>query len=262
MSGAPLPAWVDGRLASVGALGDAPEGPGCYTTARVEATTPRFAERHVLRLRRDAAQLGLEPPSSGSCRKALVTLAATAFPTGAGIVRLELRADGRGGARLIGTARPLGQDPPVFCALVSPLCHPGPGATPGVKLSERALLDDAADQARRSGADEAILLDREGWLVEGARTNLVGVGASGAPWTPPLARGGVAGLAREIVLESLTEIGETDVSRESLATAREIVALNAVRGALPVVRLDGRPVGSGEPGPLCERLRRILAAAA
>jgi branched-subunit amino acid aminotransferase/4-amino-4-deoxychorismate lyase len=76
-----------------------------------------------------------------------------------------------------------------------------------------------------------------------------------------VARGGVAGLAREIVLESCSELRETDVSRESLAAAQEIVALNAVRGAVPVIRLEGRPVGSGQPGPLSERLRSILAAA-
>jgi branched-subunit amino acid aminotransferase/4-amino-4-deoxychorismate lyase len=252
---------MDGRLAPADALDDAPAGSGCYTTARVEAATPRFAERHVRRLRRDAAQLGLEPPPPESCLKALVTLSVAAFPSGAGIVRLELRADGRGGTRLIGTARPLGHDPAVLGAVVSPLCHPGPGAAPGAKLSARGLLDDAADRARRSGADEAILVDREGWVVEGARTNLAGIGPSGAAWTPPVARGGVAGLAREIVLESCSELRETDVSRESLAAAQEIVALNAVRGAVPVIRLEGRPVGSGQPGPLSERLRSILAAA-
>lgn len=262
MTGGPLSAWVDGRLAPGDALGKLPAGPGCYTTALVEAATPRFAERHVRRLRADAAQLSLEPPSHACCLQALVALAATAFPSGVGIVRLELRADETGCARLLGSARPLGADPAVFCAVVSPLRHPGPSPAPGAKLSERAVLDAAAEQAHRSGADEAILLDREGWVVEGARTNLAGVSSSGAPWTPPLARGGVAGVAREIVLESLSELREVDVSRESLATAREIVALNAVRGAVPVVRLDGRPVGSGRPGPLSERLRRLLAATA
>jgi branched-subunit amino acid aminotransferase/4-amino-4-deoxychorismate lyase len=251
---------MDGRLAPPEALGELAAGVGCYTTARVEVAKPRFALRHVRRLRRDAAQLGLEPPSPESCLKALMTLSATAFPRGAGIVRLELRADERGATRLLGMARALGHDPPVFSAVVSRGHHPGPGAAPGAKLSARAVLDEAADQARRTGADEAILVDCEGWVVEGARTNLAGVDTEGRPWTPPLARGGVAGLAREIVIEALPELLETDVPRQSLAGAREIVALNAVRGALPVTRLDGRPVGSGQPGPLSEQLRRILAA--
>ena len=98
-------------------------------------------------------------------------------------------------------------------------------------------------------------------FIKISRTNLAGVDPSGRPWTPPLARGGVAGLLREIVLESLPELRELDVRAETLASAQEIVALNAVRGARPVVRLDGRSVGSGQPGPLSERLRRILAAA-
>jgi branched-subunit amino acid aminotransferase/4-amino-4-deoxychorismate lyase len=130
-----------------------------------------------------------------------------------------------------------------------------------VKLSARAALDDAFEQARLAGADEAILADREEWVVEGARTNLAGVDATGAPWTPPLHRGAVAGIAREIVLESLPELREVDVPRDALANARELVVLNAVRGARPVVELDGRPVGSGRPGPLCAQLKRILASA-
>jgi hypothetical protein len=43
------------------------------------------------------------------------------------------------------------------------------------------------------------------------------------------------------------------------ATAAEIIALNAVRGALPITRLEGRPVGGGKPGPWPRRLAEALA---
>jgi branched-subunit amino acid aminotransferase/4-amino-4-deoxychorismate lyase len=239
----------------------AARGLGCVTTAGVSSGRPRLAERHVRRLRRDAERLGLVPPSAEECHRALATLAAEAFPRGEGIVRLELRPDAGGGAHLVGTTRPLGDDPPVLNAVISSVCHPGPGPAPGAKLCARTAFDDAFEQARLAGADEAILADREGWVVEGARTNLVGVDGTGAAWTPPLHRGAVAGIAREIVLESLPELREVDVPRDALADARELVVLNAVRGARSVIELDGRPLGSGRPGPLCAQLKRILAGA-
>jgi branched-subunit amino acid aminotransferase/4-amino-4-deoxychorismate lyase len=218
---------VDGRLAPAGAIAAA-RGLGCVTTAGVSSGRPRLAERHVRRLRRDAEHLGLVPPSAEECHRALATLAAEAFPHGEGIVRLELGPGAGGRTLLVGTTRPLGDDPPVLSAVVSSVCHPGPGPAPGAKLRARAAFDDAFEQARLAGADEAILADR---------------------------------IAREIVLESLAELREVDVPREALADARELVVLNAVRGARPVVELDGRPVGSGRPGSLCAQLKRILAGA-
>ena len=222
---------------------------GCYTTAGVVSGRPRFAERHVRRLRRDAEKLGLDAPSAEVCHEALATLTAEAFPDGEGIVRLELRPDARGRARLVGSTRPLGDEPRVLSAVVSDVEHPGPGPALGAKLCARSVFEEAFERARRVGAQEALLVDREAWVVEGARTNVAGVDAAGVAWTPPLARGAVGGLAREIVLESLGSLCEMDVPREALASAREIVVLNAVRGARPVVRLDGRPVDPGSPAP-------------
>jgi branched-subunit amino acid aminotransferase/4-amino-4-deoxychorismate lyase len=232
--------------------------PGCYTTARVAGGRPWLAERHVARLRRDAARLGLPPPSEAECRRALADGAARAGGRGEGILRLELRAGEDGRARLWVTARPLGSDPLQWTALSAPLLHGGPGPAPGVKLLGRPDLEAARRAAREAGADEALLFDAEGRLVEGARSSLVVVTEEGAWRTPPLGRGGVAGLAREIALGGLAGLEEADVSRGELVRAREIVALNAVRGARPIVRLDGAPVGPGRPGPLAGRLAALL----
>ena len=58
--------------------------------------------------------------------------------------------------------------------------------------------------------------------------------------------------------QRLPEIAESDLHRRALGEARELIAVNAVRGASPVVELDGRPVGDGRPGPAALRLREIL----
>jgi branched-chain amino acid aminotransferase len=216
----------------------------------------RCLDRHVRRLRRDAGALGLAEPDPSLCERALRELAREAFGAGDGIVRLEWR-----GARLVGRPRPLGDERDTWRAVLSRAVHPGPGATAGVKRIDLPHVARARAEARAAGADEAILLDAEGRVVEGARTNLVIALAGGTAVTPPLARGGVAGLAREIVLEGAPEIREVDLSRDDLFAARELVATNGVRGARPVVAIDGRPVGDGRPGPLARRLAALLEAA-
>jgi branched-subunit amino acid aminotransferase/4-amino-4-deoxychorismate lyase len=48
------------------------------------------------------------------------------------------------------------------------------------------------------------------------------------------------------------------ISREHVARARELIALNAVRGARAITQLEGQAIGSGEPGPVCRELERLL----
>jgi D-alanine transaminase len=96
--------------------------------------------------------------------------------------------------------------------------------------------------------------------VEGARTNLVVVDREGTPRTPPLARGAVSGVGLELLRELAPTVIEADVSRADLESARELIAINSVRGAVPVVQLDGTPVGDGTPGAVAAHLAEVLSA--
>ncbi len=107
------------------------------------------------------------------------------------------------------------------------------------------------------GADEALLLDAAGFLVEGARSNVFVARPDGALVTPPLCRGAVAGVAREIVLERIPEAIEDDVGRELLMQAREVILVNAVRGAVRAESIDGRALAGGA-APWTRRLRELL----
>ena len=73
--------------------------------------------------------------------------------------------------------------------------------------------------------------------------------------TPDLSRGGVAGVGLEVLRERSIEIRERDIKTGDLFAARELIAVNAVRGPRPVVTLDGRPIGDARPGPVAKRLR-------
>jgi branched-subunit amino acid aminotransferase/4-amino-4-deoxychorismate lyase len=231
------------------------EGRGCYTSVRIRAGAPRFADRHVRRLVRGAAALGLPAVDPRLLRRALDELAAAAFPAGEGVVRLQLSRDGRGALRVVGVPRGLGEDAKEWRAVTAPLVHPGPMLGGGHKLTDRLLQALASDAARAAGVEEALLFDADGYLVEGARTNAVALGADGALCTPPPERGAVAGIALEVMSERLP-VFRRDLSRRKLCAARGVAVINAVRGARPLVALDGNPLGP-ESGALAARLNAV-----
>lgn len=235
------------------------EGRGCYTTARVEAGRVRFAERHARRVREQARALRIGDVSEAAVLAALTDVAKAAFPDGEGAIRVQASRDGAGAVHLVAVPRALGATRPAWSAHTAPFTYAGAVPLGGAKVASRLLHALALDAARDAGCDEALLFDEAGRLVEGARTNLFAVRDPGALVTPPAARGPVLGIARQVVLERVPEADEDDVRREELPSLRELVAVNALRGARPVVRVDGRPVGDGAPGPWAERLARALA---
>jgi branched-subunit amino acid aminotransferase/4-amino-4-deoxychorismate lyase len=255
--------WVDGRLRPLGAPAlraddlAFSEGRGCFTTTRVRAGRPVRIERHVERLCRDAACLGLGRLEPEVCRRALIELAAAAFGDGDGVVRLQASRDAEAQLHLVALPRALPAPKPAWTAVVAPFPHPGAAQPcPGAKTSGRLVYALALEAAQRAGADEAVLIDAAGYLVEGAISNLVWADADGVVATPPLSRGAVAGVTRALVRERAPEIEERDVHANT--RVQELIALNAVRGAIPIVQLDGRPVGAGRPGPAAKYLAELL----
>lgn len=233
------------------------EGRGCYTSVRIAGGRPRFEERHLRRLARGAAALGLGRFDPEAARRALRALAAAALPGGEGAVRLSLSRDGTGSLRLAAVARGLGHDPAVWSAIRSPIPHEMPPLPGGHKLTSHLVCALAAEAARRAGADEALLFDRAGFLVEASRSNVVLVDAEDRLLTPPLSRGCVAGVAREVLCERVS-LCERDIGPAALREACALFAINAVRGARPIARLDGEPIG--DPGhPFAARLSEALA---
>jgi branched-subunit amino acid aminotransferase/4-amino-4-deoxychorismate lyase len=258
----PGPIWVDGTLrpadaAAVRADDSAfSEGRGCYTSVRIRAGAPTFAHRHVRRLERDARALGLPTVDPAILTLALGELARAAFGGGDGVVRLQLSRDGEGALHVVGVARELGEEPPAWRAVTAPFPHPGPLIAGGPKLTHRLLQALAADAAHAAHAEEALLFDASGWLVEGARTNVVALVADGALCTPPAARGAVAGIALEVAGERLP-IAQRDLSRSDVLAARGVAVLNAVRGARALVSLDGAALGA-ESAEFAARLAAVL----
>lgn len=133
------------------------------------------------------------------------------------------------------------------------------GRLKSISLMGNVLL--SLDAAGRH-ADEAIFL-RDGLVAEGAATNVFIAGRDGDGRehlaTPSLGSVPIlAGVTRAIILDAAPDIVERPVAAEELRRATEVILTGSTTMVASVTRLDGRPVGTGAPGPHAHRLLRLL----
>jgi D-alanine transaminase len=124
------------------------------------------------------------------------------------------------------------------------LCH-----IKAIALLPNVLL---RQQAAAAGAYEAILI-RDGLVTEGAASNVFIV-SCGVVKTPPKDIALLPGITRDLIVELLAEsdipYSEVEIPESELKDADEIWLTSSTREILPVVELNGIPVGTGKPGPL------------
>ena len=95
-------------------------------------------------------------------------------------------------------------------------------------------------------------------VASDTRPNIILVLDSGGLVTPALELGAVEGLGLTIVIESRPEIDFVKLGLKDVASARELMSVNSVRGVVPIVELDGRPVADGHPGHWAHRLHNLF----
>jgi branched-chain amino acid aminotransferase len=119
----------------------------------------------------------------------------------------------------------------------------------------------AKTEALRARCDEAILLNANGFVADGWAHNVFAV-LNGAIVTPPVSAGALAGITRDTVLTLAAEDGlparEQDLVRSDLYLADECFLTGTSAGIVPVVSIDGRPVGTGSPGPVASAMAKKL----
>lgn len=135
--------------------------------------------------------------------------------------------------------------------------HEG-AATAGLKHLGRLDLVVAQADARLSGAEEALFLDVEGHLAEGAASNLF-LARAGVLYTPPLTCGVLPGITRQVVLElaaasSVPTHADAPLGPEALRDADEAFLTSSLRELVPLVAVDERPIGNERPGPMTRTL--------
>jgi len=120
----------------------------------------------------------------------------------------------------------------------------------------------AKQKAKEAGATEAWFVDQAGYVTEGASSNAWIVTAEGVLVTRPTDTGILSGITRHVVLDLLRREGVPFEERsfavgEALA-AREAFISSAGNLVMPVTRIDGKTIGSGKPGALSLKLRRLF----
>jgi branched-subunit amino acid aminotransferase/4-amino-4-deoxychorismate lyase len=118
--------------------------------------------------------------------------------------------------------------------------------------------------ARAQGAAEALLEDAHGSILEGSTSNVFAV-FRGILVTPPQSAAILPGITRARVLElarSTLPVEERALHKAELAQADEVFITSSIRELVPVVRIDGRAVGPGAPGPITLDLLAQFRAAA
>ena len=112
-------------------------------------------------------------------------------------------------------------------------------------------------EANNAGCEEAILLNAEGYVSECTGDNLFIV-REGQLLTPPLSAGALYGITRRVVLEIAAEsglvVGEPNLTRYDVFNAEECFLTGTGAEIVPVVKVDGRVIGTGAPGPITTRL--------
>jgi branched-chain amino acid aminotransferase len=230
----------------------------------------RLAE-HLARLRRSAAALAFEsvPTDEEITEQIRETLAANGMHHNVHI-RLTLT---RGVKITSGMDPRLNQagptlivlpehKPPVYdqagiTLITSSVRRPPPDCL-DPKIHHNNLLPSilAKIEANVAGADDAIMLDQRGFVAETNATHLFLV--AGGRLGTPTANACPEGITRGAVLELAAEAGLPcavgDFSVSQFHAADEVFVTGTMGGLTPVIRIDGRPIGDGRPGPITRRL--------
>jgi branched-chain amino acid aminotransferase len=240
-------------------------GDGAFETAKIDRGVPFGVGRHLARLDRTMAGLGLPPADHARIREG-VDAVLDGEPVDFGRLRWTVTG-GRG---------PLGSDrhDSDLTYIVTAVAHARPephgavvtvpwvrnerSATAGLKTTSYADNVVALARAKEHGAMEAILANTRGELCEATGSNVFVV-VDGVVRTPPLDGGCLAGITRELVIEWCRadglEVLEEAMPLEVLEQAEEVFLTSSIKDVLPVSAVDGRKLAW--PGPLTQKVRDV-----
>jgi branched-chain amino acid aminotransferase len=262
--------WVDGALVDEAAARVSPmdhgllTGDGVFETLRVYGGVPFAFDRHLDRLARSAAALGLPLPARSSLRAA-----ADAVIAANELADARLRITVTGGPAPLGSER--GDHPPTVIVAVGqlrawpetehvvvvPWTRNERGATAGLKTISYAENVRALAYAHERGANEAIFPNTRDELCEATGSNVFVV-LDGVVRTPPESSGCLAGVTRAYVLEVCASAGipheEADLAMLALTTADEAFLTSSTREVQAIATVDGKPLPAA-PGPVTAQVR-------
>jgi D-alanine transaminase len=246
---------------------------GVYEVCEVRAGRLIDERRHMARLARSLAELRITMPMSGAALALVMRETVRRNRVRDGIVYLQIT---RGVARRDHGFPPPGTAPSVVVTARS-LDFAGNerSAAEGiavitipdnrwarVDIKSISLLPNvlAKQAAREQGAREAWFVDAQSQVLEGSSSNAWIVTGEGLVLTRPADHAILRGITRAVLIEAIKAQGlrfqERPFTVAEAYGAREAFVTSASQIVMPVVRIDGRPVADGKPGPVATALRR------
>jgi branched-chain amino acid aminotransferase len=248
-------------------------GDSVFETIRTYGGRPFALDEHLTRLWRSAELVFIPLPCTQQQLREEISSAVSAAGNEESYIRVMVtRGQGE-----------LGLDPnlaqlPLRVIIVGPLHSPKPeiyeegaGAVTfrtlrpsdatiaeGAKIGNYLVAVLAMREARAARANEALIVDRDGRVVEGASSNLFIV-RDGILITPPLEAGILAGVTRGRALRAADQLGLPTrfavPTVDEVLGASEVFISSSIRELLPIVSVDGAPIGDGRVGDVTRRLR-------
>lgn len=249
-------------------------GDGIFETFRIVERNVFRLDDHLDRLARSAAGLRLTLPMAGSgIRDALMQ---TVRESGMSDCFAKLLVTRGAGSAPVLNHQSLTSQLIIIVAPAMPLVA-GPSGDAGISaavVATRKTSPSALDPRIKSlnylniiqsridasglGADESILLDDQGRVVEASVYNIIAV-RGGRLATP--AGGCLEGITLDTVLTAASQEGFTvvhcDLYPHDLAAADEIILTSTAVGVVAVTKLNGMPVAAGQPGPIWQKLSAL-----
>jgi branched-chain amino acid aminotransferase len=237
-------------------------GDGVFEALKATPAGAFAVQRHLNRLSRSAAAMGLPAPDHAQVREGIAA-ALDGWPLPEARVRVTLTAGegplGSGAPfgppTLIVAVEPRNPTPAVTAAVTAPWRRNENGALTGVKSTSYAENVRGLAYAASCGASEAIFLNTAGKVCEGTGTNIFFV-FGGQIVTPPLSAGPLAGITRELLLE-WRPIVERNVTPDDAADADEVFLTSSLRDIQGIERWDDRVLPAARP--LTEELAVMFA---
>lgn len=255
-------------------------GDGLFETIRAYAGWVFGLERHLARLKKGADQIGI--PFEGDVDEWRQVMGELLRRNRLKAPDASLRLTVTRGSDVLGSLLPPDAPPPPTLLLVAkPLdagiaerqqvgigavtVHWGSPFNPlQIKSLDYLYNMLAMAQAHREGAQEALFVDRDGTIVEGTTSNVFSV-SKGMLTTPPESSGLLPGITREVVIDLAKKEGlilrEAPLPLQDLLASEEAFLTGSLKEIMPLITVDGRTIGTGNPGPVTQHLQKRYRAA-
>jgi len=249
-------------------------GDGVFEGIRLYGGSVFKLEEHLIRLEQSAKALLLQMPVSRdemrelvceSCRVNGLTDGYIRLIVTRGVGSLGLSPKGCGPSGLVIIADTIELFPARYYEeglkiVTVPTRRLGPAALPPMVKSLNYLNNILAKiEAQSLGYQEALMLNEQGYVAECSGDNVFII-QGGILVTPPTAAGSLRGITRDVILELAVELGipveKKDLTRYDIWIADECFVSGTAAEVVPVVEVDSRKIGDGQPGA---QTRRLLA---